>query len=73
VVAEGNRSQSMTHIWSRDVLVDCGCSARPPVEMIHNIQGYSKRNIYFQKFILQKLLSLNLCPVYRWKGNLSEI
>jgi hypothetical protein len=36
------------------------------------IQGYSKRNIYFKKFILQKLLTLNPCPVYGWKGNLSK-
>jgi hypothetical protein len=36
------------------------------------IQGYSKRSIQFQKFILQKLLTLNPCPVYGWKGNLSK-
>jgi hypothetical protein len=36
------------------------------------IQGYSKRSIHFQKFILQKPLTLNPCPVYRWKGNLSK-
>jgi hypothetical protein len=34
------------------------------------VQGYSKRSIHFQKFILQKLLTLNPCPVYGWKGNL---
>jgi hypothetical protein len=37
-----------------------------------NIQGYSKSSIHFQKFILQKLLTLNPCPVYEWKGNLSK-
>jgi hypothetical protein len=36
------------------------------------IQGYSKRSIHFQKFILQKLLMLNPCPMYRLKGNLSK-
>jgi hypothetical protein len=36
------------------------------------IQGYSKSSIHFQKFILQKLLMLNPCPVYGWKGNLSK-
>jgi hypothetical protein len=36
------------------------------------IQGYSKRSIHFQKFILRKLLALNLCPVHGWKGNLSK-
>jgi hypothetical protein len=36
------------------------------------IQGYSKRSIHFQKFILQKLLTLNPYPVYGWKGNLSK-
>jgi hypothetical protein len=36
------------------------------------IQGYSKRSIQFQKFILQKLLMQSPCPVYRWKGNLSK-
>jgi hypothetical protein len=36
------------------------------------IQGYSKRSINFQKFILRKLLTLNPCPVYGWKGNLSK-
>jgi hypothetical protein len=36
------------------------------------IQGYSKTSINFQKFILQKLLTLNPCPVYGWKGNLSK-
>jgi hypothetical protein len=34
-----------------------------------NIQGYSKRSILFQKFIIQKLLTLNPCPVYGWKRN----
>jgi hypothetical protein len=38
----------------------------------NNIQGYSKRSIHFQKFILQKLLMLNPCPVHGWKGNLSN-
>jgi hypothetical protein len=36
------------------------------------VQSYSKRNIIFQKFILQKLLIINPCPVYGWKGNLSK-
>jgi hypothetical protein len=36
------------------------------------IQGYSIRSIHFQKCILQKLLRLNPCPVYGWKGNLSQ-
>jgi hypothetical protein len=36
------------------------------------VQGYSKRSTHFQKFILQKLLTLNPCPVYGWKGNLSK-
>jgi hypothetical protein len=36
------------------------------------IQGYSKRSTHFQTFILQKLLTLNPCTVYGWKGNLSE-
>jgi hypothetical protein len=27
------------------------------------IQAYSKRSIHFQEFILQKLLTLNPCPV----------
>jgi hypothetical protein len=36
------------------------------------IQGYSKISIRFQKLILQKLLTLNPCPVYGWKGNLSK-
>jgi hypothetical protein len=31
-----------------------------------------KRSTHFQKFILQKLLTLNPCPVYGWKGNLSK-
>jgi hypothetical protein len=39
---------------------------------LNNIQGYSERSIYFQKFILQKLLTLNPHPVYGWKGNLSK-
>jgi hypothetical protein len=30
------------------------------------LQGYSKRSIHFQKFILQKI------TVYGWKGNLSK-
>jgi hypothetical protein len=38
----------------------------------HLVQGYSKRSIHFQKCILQKLLTLNPCPVYEWKGNLSK-
>jgi hypothetical protein len=33
------------------------------------VQGYSKRSIHFQKFILQKLQTLNPCLVYGWKGN----
>jgi hypothetical protein len=37
-----------------------------------HVQGYSKRSIHIQKFILQKLLVLNPCPVYGWKGNLSK-
>jgi hypothetical protein len=36
------------------------------------IQGYSKRSIHFQKCILQKLLTLNPCPVNGWKGNFSK-
>jgi hypothetical protein len=36
------------------------------------IQGYSKRSIHFQKFILQKILTLNPCSVCGWKGNLSS-
>jgi hypothetical protein len=36
------------------------------------IQGYSKRSIHIQKFILQKLLMLNPCLVYGWKGNFSK-
>jgi hypothetical protein len=36
------------------------------------IQGYSKRSIHFKKVILQKLLTLNPCPVYGRKGNLSN-
>jgi hypothetical protein len=39
---------------------------------ISAIQGYSRRSIHFRKFILQKLLMLNPCPVYGWKGNLSS-
>jgi hypothetical protein len=31
------------------------------------IEGYSKRSVHFQK-----LLTLNPCPVYGWKGNLSK-
>jgi hypothetical protein len=34
--------------------------------------GLFKRSIHFQKFILQKLLTLNPCPVYGRKGNLSK-
>jgi hypothetical protein len=34
--------------------------------------GLFEKNINFQKFILQKLLALNPCPVYGWKGNLSS-
>jgi hypothetical protein len=41
-------------------------------EQCTEIQGYSKRSIHFQKFILQKLLTLNPCPVYGWKLNHSE-
>jgi hypothetical protein len=37
-----------------------------------SVQAYSKRSIHIQKFILQKLLTLNPCPVYGWKGNLSQ-
>jgi hypothetical protein len=36
------------------------------------LQGYSKRSIHFQKFILQKLMTLNPWPVYEWKENLSK-
>jgi hypothetical protein len=36
------------------------------------IQGYSKRSIHFQKFILQTLQMLSSNPVYGWKGNLSK-
>jgi hypothetical protein len=39
---------------------------------ILEIQGYSEKSVNFQKFILQKLLTLNPCPVYGWKGNLSK-
>jgi hypothetical protein len=38
--------------------------------IIYFIQGYSKISINFKKFILQKLLTLNPCSVYGWKGNL---
>jgi hypothetical protein len=37
-----------------------------------NIQGYWKRSIHFQKFILQKLRTLNPCLLCGWKGNLWE-
>jgi hypothetical protein len=40
--------------------------------LFRRVQVYSKRSINFQKFILQKLLTLNPCHVYGWKGNLSE-
>jgi hypothetical protein len=36
------------------------------------IQGCSEISIHFRKFILQKLLKLNPCPVYRRKGHLSK-
>jgi hypothetical protein len=36
------------------------------------VQGYSKRSKHFQKFIFQKLLTLNPCPVCGWKENLSK-
>jgi hypothetical protein len=39
---------------------------------LQTIQGYSKWSIHFQKCILQKLLTLNPCPVYGWKGNHSK-
>jgi hypothetical protein len=32
-----------------------------------------QKNIHFQKFILQKLLVLNPCSVYGWKGDLSKL
>jgi hypothetical protein len=32
-----------------------------------------QKEVYtLKKFILQKLLILNPCPVYGWKGNLSK-
>jgi hypothetical protein len=32
-----------------------------------------KKEVYtFKNVILQKLLALNPCPVYEWKGNLSK-
>jgi hypothetical protein len=37
-----------------------------------DVQGNSKRSIHFQKFILQKLLTLYPCPAYGWKGYLSK-
>jgi hypothetical protein len=48
------------------------CTSRTAVSRepcYYKIQGYSKRSIHFQKCILQKLLMLNPCPVYGWKGN----
>jgi hypothetical protein len=37
------------------------------------IQGYSKRSIYFQKFILQVLLNIWQCSIYRLNGELSKL
>jgi hypothetical protein len=37
------------------------------------IQGYSKRNIHFQKFILQVLLTIFWCAIYRLKVELSKL
>jgi hypothetical protein len=46
---------------------------RNPLSLLRTfIQGYSKRSINFQKFILQKILTLNPCPLWGWKGNLSK-
>jgi hypothetical protein len=42
-------------------------------ERVLFIQGYFKRSTHFQIFILQKLLTLNTCPVSGWKGNLSKL
>jgi hypothetical protein len=66
------RSSSFT-LHSSDLLHAFGLnSATNAISFNIIIQGYSKRSIHFQKFILQKLLMLNPCPVYGWKGNLSK-
>jgi hypothetical protein len=60
---------TMKHV-RRHCLQRDGCDATSLYVIV--IQGYSKRSIQFQKFILQKLLKLNPCHVYGWKGNLSK-
>jgi hypothetical protein len=37
------------------------------------VQGYSKRSIHFQEFILQVLLNIRWCAMYRIKGELSKL
>jgi hypothetical protein len=46
------------------------CSHR--VRLLCMNTGLFKKKYTLQKFILRKLLTLNPCPVYGWKGNLSE-
>jgi hypothetical protein len=43
-----------------------------PPPCVPHTNTYWKRFIHFQKFILQKLLILNPCPMYGGKGNLSK-
>jgi hypothetical protein len=57
--------------------ISCGARDYPHPRTLSDvsfgiIQNYSKRSIHFQKIILRKLLLLNQCPVYGWKGNLSK-
>jgi hypothetical protein len=39
----------------------------------YNIQGYSKRSIHFQKFILQVLLNIWRRAIYKLKGEFSKL
>jgi hypothetical protein len=45
----------------------------PPFHVVLYIQGYSKRIIHFEKFILQVVLNIWWCAVYRLKGEFSKL
>jgi hypothetical protein len=45
-------------------------SVRTKANCLHGV--IQKRSLHFQRFILQKLLTLNPCAVFGWKGNLSK-
>jgi hypothetical protein len=75
VWSRGEERQLNQERWSGDGRQRV-CRRTVSVRSVYDVQqGYTglfKKKYTLQKFILQKLLTLNPCPMCGWKGNLSK-